>query len=1214
MPRLAVVLALVALFIASAACGGGNNNKNPDAGVADAAPDAPPAEVTCETLAPISSGTCAVTAGNASQLIKGTVLTPATIFHGGQVLVDATGKISCTGCNCAAGGETTIVCPDGTVSPGLINTHDHITFTQNQPYTDSGERYEDRQQWREGLDSHTKIPSTGSASKDAIRWGELRFLMGGATSIVGSGGEPGLLRNLDIAADEEGLGKGAVNFDTFPLDDSSGTRQTTNCNYGTSATTAASIATDNAYEPHTSEGIDATAHNEFLCESSMTYDTTAPGISQDLVLPNTSIIHGVGLQPADYALMASTNTGLIWSPRSNLTLYGDTARVTVASRFNITIALGTDWMPTGSMNLLRELSCADSFNTTYLDKFFSDQQLWQMVTGNAAKVSHTDDVIGSLATGYFADISIFTAHGKTAYRSVIEAQAADVALVMRAGKVLYGDDATVAALSAAPFTVQACDSVDVCGTMKQICLMSEIGETLPALTTAAGATIYPAFECATPTNEPVCAPQRPKSVAGSSVYTGVPQAGDMDGDGIPDAMDNCPTVFNPVRPMDKAVQGDADGDGVGDACDPCPLDKNTTQCTAFDPNDSDHDGIPNATDNCPNVFNPDQADADGDGKGDACDACPLDANPGAASCPSTIYKVKTGASPVGTPVEITNALVTAKGTNGFYIQVKETDTGYISADNSGLFVFTSTNATALATAAVGARVTVDGSVDSFQGELELDSVTAVTLVTAGPETAPAPIAVAYSDVATGGPRATTLEGVIVTLGAATVSAVNGADFTLTSGTDSLVVDNFVFATPLPAVNQAYVSATGVLVFRQMVSKLEPRSAADLVLGAPGLASLSPALSFARVGETTNAPTFPTPLTVTLTAPAQGDTTVAIMSGDAALTVANVTIPNGATSAPVPVTAVTQSAAVTLTAMLGIQTTTAQVRVLGTAEVPATVTLGPSTAAIVANASQLFTVTLDLPAPAAGTVVSLAEVPAGAGTIPATVTVLADQLSAQFSYADLGTATSITVTATLGGSTSTATITVGSTAPGAHLVINEVDYDQIGTDATEFIEIFNPTANAISLTGIELLLINGSGNVVYDTVDLSPATSLPSLGYLVVAGAGVTVPVSALKIDPGWTTNAVQNGNPDGIALVDNNLHILLDALDYGDSTTAPTMTSITLPGFAAPVSLVEGMVLVAKDSNTVTGSLCRFPDGSDTDNANVDWKFCTTTSVGVANQ
>jgi hypothetical protein len=97
-----------------------------------------------------------------------------------------------------------------------------------------------------------------------------------------------------------------------------------------------------------------------------------------------------------------------------------------------------------------------------------------------------------------------------------------------------------------------------------------------------------------------------------------------DYDGVPNATDNCPWLYNPS-------QGDMESDGVGDACDICYMDPD---------NDIDSDGHCGDIDNCPFVSNPTQSDADSDGPGDACDACTdLDGdgygNPGypANSCP-----------------------------------------------------------------------------------------------------------------------------------------------------------------------------------------------------------------------------------------------------------------------------------------------------------------------------------------------------------------------------------------------------------------------------------------------------------------------------------------------------------------------------------------------------------------------------------------------------
>jgi len=63
---------------------------------------------------------------------------------------------------------------------------------------------------------------------------------------------------------------------------------------------------------------------------------------------------------------------------------------------------------------------------------------------------------------------------------------------------------------------------------------------------------------------------------------------DRDGDGVPDASDNCPNIANPD-------QGNEDGDKFGDACDPCPIEANNT------PSDPDGDGVADGCDPHPST-------------------------------------------------------------------------------------------------------------------------------------------------------------------------------------------------------------------------------------------------------------------------------------------------------------------------------------------------------------------------------------------------------------------------------------------------------------------------------------------------------------------------------------------------------------------------------------------------------------------------------------
>lgn len=777
-----------------------------------------------DSLPPIAGAACEATSGDGGTLITADILTPGEVFRGGQVMVDATGSITCVGCDCSttAGAATasTVSCPDAVLSPGLINAHEHLTFL-GVPYTRTTERYEHRHDWRTAARSHTRIRSRMAVGTE-VPYAELRMVMGGATSVNGSTGtlsianQRGFLRNLDVSAAEEGLGQPQIDYDTFPLGDSSGTLRATGCDYGTGGTRPANIASRDSYTPHISEGIDVEAHNEFLCLS-------AP--ERDLIVPQTAMIHGVALLPRDIQQVSTDGTMLIWSPRTNVTLYGETARVPEYDRLGVQIAMGTDWVFTGSMNMLRELQCADELNANYFENHFTDEQLWLMATYNGAVAAAMDEAIGSIAVGRVADLALFDARVNVDHRAVIDANPQDVLLVMRSGRALYGQDGIVATLPDG----MACETLDVCGTMQRVCAMRELGIPLSMLQSN-NTTSYPLFACGTPMNEPSCIPARAGTMASvnmSTVYTGVSSAEDVDGDGIANEMDNCPGSFNPVRPLDNGVQADADMDGEGDVCDVCPLNADTDVCSAPDPTDRDGDGVTNTADNCPDAANADQADADSDNKGDVCDACPMVPNPGLAACPASIYTVKRGAT---TGAATLAGVVTSVASNGFFMQVPTTDAMYDGPDYSGIFIFT----TSAPGRAIGDSVTATGMVTNYFGEIQL-TTSLVTLVMAGVPV-PDAIAVTPAEVQTGGARATALEGVLVRIMTTTCTnpapAPGGGETGMTNEYEvggGLRVDDLFYRTaPFPTMGETFSSITGVLAWRRSNSKLHPRSVTDVV--------------------------------------------------------------------------------------------------------------------------------------------------------------------------------------------------------------------------------------------------------------------------------------------------------------------------------------------------------------------------------------------------
>jgi 5-methylthioadenosine/S-adenosylhomocysteine deaminase len=402
-----------------------------------------------------------LTAQSTPIAITGTLVTPQEIVPNGTVLFQ-NGKILAAGAQVQLPPGTSTVRTDGIIAPGLIDLHNHLTwnvFPRWKPIQEFGNRYD----WQQKpvynmLMNEPHYELVGEGLECAMeRYAEVRAISEGETSVMGgmySACAQGLARNLDYDP-ELGSGLGKIIYNIFPL--------TMSESDVTQAVAALNAKPRGSLLIHVAEGSprDASAAREF---------SELEG--RGLLKPGVSIIHGVALTPQNFSSMAKAGVGFIWSPRSNIELYGDTANVAAAKAAQLLMALAPDWSPTGSDGLLGELNYAAVWSQSQFPPPLTDRDLVMMATSNAASLVGLQEYIGSLAANHAADLIVIRDTGKThskdAYWSLTHATPEDVELVMIGGVATYGDPQLMRHLSASSL-----ETLKVCGFEKAISFATE---------------------------------------------------------------------------------------------------------------------------------------------------------------------------------------------------------------------------------------------------------------------------------------------------------------------------------------------------------------------------------------------------------------------------------------------------------------------------------------------------------------------------------------------------------------------------------------------------------------------------------------------------------------------------------------------------------------------------------------------------------------------
>lgn len=463
---------------------------------ADASIDAPvDAFRTDANLPPITTSDPAPAAtivhvGTSGLLLRGTVLTPAGPLSPGEVLVTGN-TIACVAADCSgtAGASTaTIIDTHATISPGLIDGHNHLTYDFIPEWVPSPPQlFHNRYEWRgnaqysawvhpEGDSDNNGTQDTGAQCPGA-KWGELRSIIHGTTTVQGQAPTSSCLDRLARNADGfTGLGADIARTTiSGPCESSFPTRASL---YG-SFTSATSPTT--RFYVHMGEGYantgTATRTNplrEFACYDGTdpTYYTGQSLLADMMGMPfGTGVfIHAMPLTSTELDRTLAMHAHVVWSPSSNMVLYGQTADIAGMLSRGISVGLGPDWTPSGSDEMLSELRFAQQYGRTNAIAALTPEQLWRMSTIDGADVVGLS-AIGTIAVGQRADISVFGRTSANPYQAVIDSRAADVRLVLIDGVGYYGD----VALQATTAVNTSCEAFDACGTPKYLCAANTPG-------------------------------------------------------------------------------------------------------------------------------------------------------------------------------------------------------------------------------------------------------------------------------------------------------------------------------------------------------------------------------------------------------------------------------------------------------------------------------------------------------------------------------------------------------------------------------------------------------------------------------------------------------------------------------------------------------------------------------------------------------------------